>query len=620
VGSQAAGVTGATSSPSASEEAALVEWRPCHQPPCSAGEGRFLLDRFLGRFCNPFYRISKEEDLYDDTIDQATCEPLSLADFEALHSGAGAPDELQRELASFLADRLAEDCAADLQSLAAGRFSCASGSSTDILEAQWKLLLDPFRPLLSQELERHLIEAAAVRWRLHVPPDIVVRSVDVAHMCAPPALARAKAEHEARFRACVENLRALRRFNQRKNGRSDYSVLIVGAGPAGLVRAISAELQGLPTAVLELRPESAPRRPQIVVIRSKAVITMLERLGVLDFLFKEDKIFPLGRLRLEVSLADLELALCAVLRAVAPDDSALAMHYGVNVVRIDQAGGLARVLASDGRAHLSFSPKLLVIADGRHGRTSGLLGISRREQFHSHTGIIAIFRAGDKGLSRWDRMFGQIVSKLSYAFHRFVSRRGAGLLAGTILQAPGHHYLGLDLARDEEMRLRDAIAGAKKPQAGAENNERDQTAAPPETDELRRMVLFWARYGFEAIRARPQGAAPSTGGRPIPWLPLDPQFATAIEVVSDRADVFCGHIGKTFVMLEGDAQFTIHPGSAYGCTKALLSARLFDLLLRARLSAPDGLSARLSDRVFLYNAELMARDCDRITRLFRVTV
>ena len=79
-------------------------------------------------------------------------------------------------------------------------------------------------------------------------------------------------------------------------------------------------------------------------------------------------------------------------------------------------------------------------------------------------------------------------------------------------------------------------------------------------------------------------------------------------------------MGKTFVMLEGDAQFTIHPGSAYGCTKALLSARLFDLLLRARLSAPDGLSARLADRVFLYNAELMARDCDRITRLFRVTV
>lgn len=576
-----------------------------------------MLDRFLGRFCNPFYGIGKEEDLYDETIDRATCEPLSLADFNALQSGTGAPDELQRELASFLADCIADDYAADLRSLAAGGFSCNSKSSTDLREARRKLLLDPFRPLLSQELERYLSELAAVRSNVVVPRDIVTPTADVAHANESPALARATVEHEVRFRACIEHLRRLRKFNQRKNGCSDYSVLIVGAGPAGLVRAISAVLQGIKTIVLELRPENAPRRPQIVVIRSQTVIALLERLGVIDFLFKEDRIFPLGRLRLEVSLGDLELAFRTVLRALAPDDSALVMHYGVKVVRIDQDGRLARVLASDGGAELSFSPKLLVIADGRHGRTSALLGISRRDQFHSHTGIIAIFRAGEKALSRWDRLFGEIGSKFNYVFHRFVSGRGAGLLAGTILQAPGHHYLGLDLARDEEMRLRDAIARARKAHAGAEYND---SSATPDTDELRRMVLFWCRYGFEAIRMHPRGAAPSTGGRPISWLPLDPQFAAPIEVVSDRADVFCGHIGQTFVMLEGDAQFTIHPGSAYGCTKALLSARLFDFLLRARLSEPDGPKARLADRVFLYNAELMARECDRITRLFRVTV
>jgi hypothetical protein len=617
VGSQAAGVMATPSNPSGREEAG---WRPCHQASLFGDEGRFLLDRFLGRFCNPFYSIRKEDDLYDETIDQATCEPVSLADFKALQSGAGAPDELQREFASFFADRIAEDYAADLRSLAAGGFFCNSEPSTDIREALRKLLLDPFRPLLSQELERHLIELAAVRWNVHVPRDIITPSADAARALASPALARARIEHEVRFQACIENLRGLRKFNLKKNRCDDYSVLIVGAGPAGLVRAISAVLQGLMTIVLELRPENAPRRPQIVVIRSQAVITLLERLGVIDFLFKENRIFPLGRLRLEVSLGDLELAFRTVLRAVAPNDSALTMRYGVKVVRIDQDGRLARVIASDGGAQLSFSPKLLVIADGRHGQTSALLGISRRGQFHSHTGIIAIFRAGEKTLSRWDRMFGEIVSKLNYVFHRFVSRKGAGLLAGTILQAPGHHYLGVDLTRDKEMRLRDVIARARKAHADAENNESSQTAAPPNTDELRRMVLFWCRYGFEAIRMHPQGSAPSTGGRPISWLPLDPQFAAPIEVISDRADVFCGHIGKTFVMLEGDAQFTIHPGSAYGCTKALLSARLFDFLLRARLSEPDGPGARLADRVFLYNAELMARDCDRITRLFRVTV
>jgi hypothetical protein len=93
-----------------------------------------------------------------------------------------------------------------------------------------------------------------------------------------------------------------------------------------------------------------------------------------------------------------------------------------------------------------------------------------------------------------------------------------------------------------------------------------------------------------------------------------------VEVVSDRADVFCGSIGATFVIIEGDAQFTIHPGSAYGCAKAFLSARLFDFLLRARLSRPDGREDCLADLAFLCNAEFMARACDKITRFFRVTV
>ena len=89
--------------------------------------------------------------------------------------------------------------------------------------------------------------------------------------------------------------------------------------------------------------------------------------------------------------------------------------------------------------------------------------------------------------------------------------------------------------------------------------------------------------------------------------------------MSDRAEAFGGYIGATFVMIEGDAQFTIHPGSAYGCTKAFLSARLFDFVLRARSFGCEERRTRLADRLFLCNAELMMRACDRITRFFRVT-
>ena len=109
-------------------------------------------------------------------------------------------------------------------------------------------------------------------------------------------------------------------------------------------------------------------------------------------------------------------------------------------------------------------------------------------------------------------------------FHRHVSGKGAGFIAGTILQVPGHHYLGLDLARDEEIRLRGAIMRAGGAEGGSPNGTKD----PAASRELRRLLRFWARYGFEAIRTHPKGSAPHTGGRPISWLPLDPQLAMPI--------------------------------------------------------------------------------------------
>jgi hypothetical protein len=588
-------------------------WRPLRRPLTSADDGRFILDHFLRQFCNPFDCIRSEADLYDETLDRATAEAVSLADFEALQSGT--PDEFQRELGSFLASCLADDAEADLRWAAPTPLPASPDVVSALSETRRIRAADPFRPRLSPDLELHLLRNAAGRHGHDLPPSIVASTASRAPVELP--VRRSREEHEARYRQYVERLRALRRLNLRNRQARDHPVLIVGAGPAGLIRAVSAVLRGLPVTVLELRPEQAAKRPQIVVIRSHAVIALLEQIGVIDFLFMENRIFPLGRLKLEVSLADLELAFVAILRAVAQDEPAFSIHYGTTIERIEQADGLARVhaLRADGTP-LSFSPRLIVIADGRHSPTSALLGISRIDRFHSHTGIIAIFRAAE-GLAPHRRWAGELASKLNYAFHRYVSRKGRGLLAGTILQVPGHHYLGLDLARDDELRLRDALARSRAAQSST-NEAPNGSADIAATDEVRGLIEFWSNYGFEAIRTKPVGTAPHTGGRPISWLPLDPQFAMPIEVVSDRADAFCGHIGETFVLIEGDAQFTIHPGSAYGCTKAFLSARLFDFVLRARSSAPDG-RAPVADRLFAYNAEFMVRACDNITRLFRVT-
>ncbi|MGH9773194.1 MAG: hypothetical protein ACRD4Q_16110, partial [Candidatus Acidiferrales bacterium] len=352
------------------------------------------------------------------------------------------------------------------------------------------------------------------------------------------------------------------------------------------------------------------KRPQIVVIRSQAVIGLLDELGVMDHLFMEERVFPLGRLRLEVSLADLEFALKAVLLLVTADHPDHVVHYDTCIERIEQNQRLARVVARNRERQTvsSFYPQLIVVADGGRSPTGCLLGIPRRDHFHSHTGIIAIFRADGEELPRTRRIPGELWSKLQYAFHRHVSRQGAKLEAGTILQVPGHHYLGLNLAPTEELRLRDTIRRAQGSRSGSR-----------EWAELRQLLHFWAQYGFEAIRTEPVGSAPHTGGRRISWLPLDTHLTVPIEVVSDRAAVFGGNIGETFVAIEGDAQFTIHPGSAYGCTKAFLSARVFDFLLPSLLPRSRDEKNRLAELAFFLNSELTARECARITRLFPVT-
>ena len=381
-------------------ETTVPDWTPFCDPLILEDDGRFLLNHFLGRFSNPFYRISSEQELHDDTIDRITREPLSLAEFTAIESGKEAPDDLQRGLGRFLADSLVNEQERLFRHIAGSSFNPADAAA--VLKQVCHLRdLNPFRPLLAPALEQHLFQMAAARCGRPISPAVLEPTM-IAPSPEQLPIPQAKSVHEGRFRQRIADLKLLQTIGTRSQGNRRHSVLIIGAGPAGLIRAISATLRGLETTVIELRPENAAKRPQIVVIRSQAVIRLLDELGVIDFLFKEGRIFPLGRLRLEVSLADLELAFKAILRLVTVDDPDRIVQYDTSIERIDEDRGAARVVArsSDRQTVRSFFPQLIVIADGKRSPTSHLLGIPRRDHFHSHTGIIAIFRTDGKKPSR----------------------------------------------------------------------------------------------------------------------------------------------------------------------------------------------------------------------------
>ena len=166
---------------------------------------------------------------------------------------------------------------------------------------------------------------------------------------------------------------------------------------------------------------------------------------------------------------------------------------------------MARVIArksghkSDQQVLLSFSPRLIVIADGKRSPTSALLGISRRPRFRSHTGIIAIFRADAGGLSPLRRMLGD-------------ARVEAELRVSPSCLPQG---------RRARSRDHPAGAGTSLPRVWISPPTRKCACA---TRCLERCVCartsadgcsrgLWSRYAFEAIRTPSQGICSAHRGQ-----------------------------------------------------------------------------------------------------------
>ncbi|MGH7057934.1 MAG: hypothetical protein ACREFZ_08630, partial [Acetobacteraceae bacterium] len=201
-----------------------------------------MLDNFLGRVSNPFYRINSQDELHDDTIDRITGEPFAMPEFMAIESGNDAPDDLQRRLGRFLAESFVNEYETLFRHVA--RDASNSADATEIARQVRRLRdLNPFRARLTPPLERHLIQVAAARSNLAMLPAAIQPAVTASTPEPLPTL-RARSAHQERFRQRVANLQHVRAIGLAAQAARRHSVLIIGAGPAGLIHAISATLRG----------------------------------------------------------------------------------------------------------------------------------------------------------------------------------------------------------------------------------------------------------------------------------------------------------------------------------------------------------------------------------------
>jgi len=95
-------------------------------------------------------------------------------------------------------------------------------------------------------------------------------------------------------------------------------VVILGAGPAGLIRAITSIMNGNPTQIIEKRSEKESGRQNTIHL-NLGTVYQLVHLGAYQYLLENKLIYPQKNLdSINVRLVDLEEALKAVLKGIQP--------------------------------------------------------------------------------------------------------------------------------------------------------------------------------------------------------------------------------------------------------------------------------------------------------------
>lgn len=307
-------------------------------------------------------------------------------------------------------------------------------------------------------------------------------------------------------------------------------VVIVGAGPAGLINAIVSIKKGNPTLIIEKRSEHAATRKNTILLGTNATSILIEH-GIYDYLIKENLIFPPSDGVLTVRLGDLEKAMKNCIFSLTNQK---VIHYDSEVESISD-----HILVRTKEKTLLLYPDILVIADGAHSPTALLLNITRCPILPSLHVATAIFRDNRSIIYNFFCChYHRIHFWYEKIFHKEKLENSRRKIRGALtLQTPGQNYVGYTLRENKQLKK-------------------------------------WAHLSFFFCK---EHAFTHPQRKKIKWLPLEELNETLINV--DKADKACGTIGNTLFFLVGDALATFDPVSAQGCQTALKFSKNFSKIL-----------------------------------------
>jgi 2-polyprenyl-6-methoxyphenol hydroxylase-like FAD-dependent oxidoreductase len=345
------------------------------------------------------------------------------------------------------------------------------------------------------------------------------------------------------------------------------TVVVLGAGPAGLMRAIQSISNGNPTRVIEKRSESAAGRINTVAL-TETTIGILKYCGIYQYLIEHNQIFPPNRGGyIMVRLEDLEKAMKAVLKELQP---ASVIQYDTQVERVDAQGekiGIA--LQSNGAREQISGVDILVNAEGSNSSTNALLNITREPVLPKIPVIAAVYQdkrpsiRGPVSLIQYVGRSVEYTAKTVY-YHaiflfQFLFSPGfrKQITGALILKTPGQNYVGCGFSDEinEKLLALKETGDEKEYQAFARKWINLSICAA-------NMVAFFSRF-----RRGPHYLVMG-GHQSLDKFDL-------IKIGADKASEPCKKINQAVVLLSGDACATVDPTTGLGCNTAIQSSTAF---------------------------------------------
>lgn len=393
----------------------------------------------------------------------------------------------------------------------------------------------------------------------------------------------------------VRNIALENSKNYEKVGFS-RSVVILGAGPAGLLRTIQTLLNGNPIRLFEKRSEDTEGRGNVISL-VESTISILRYYGVYQYLLENKMISPKPVNGLiMVRLADLELAMKKVLSKIDPN---FAIEYN-STVTIDFNAEKLGLIIKNSTSNSNYEIKdidILVNTEGMKSTSNIAFNVRRKEKLAFIPAVYAVYEDERQTVQNTDTFLkysGKSISYLAQTIHSHtqflfsyaISKRYRKQLAlSLILKTPKRNSM-ICLFSDEVNKNFSALEKKVSEKREALKNDPSNKIKLQELNkvenEYNSFASYWVNSAFSyaniirtagfIFRESDLYIGAHLSLKKVGLIKIGADFSKFISDESKEGKVpFAKVFNKTAVLLAGDSAYTGDIFSALGCNDAVQS-------------------------------------------------